>query len=140
MSELPKHPGESSNDDLSPEGKAAAHSRRTFLFKLSVLLNAAVGTVLAAPILAYLLAPAMKKSSSVGAWIAIGSVSDVPAGETRLSPLDDQVLGAVIMWVFGSLVLLVPAMLIALELAGLGGEMQSRKDLPVRSDNRNPAL
>jgi hypothetical protein len=31
-------------------------------------------------------------------------------------------------------------MLIALELAGLGGEMQSRKDLPVRSDNRNPAL
>jgi cytochrome c oxidase assembly factor CtaG len=35
-----------------------------------------------------------------------------------VSPLDDQVLGAVIMWVIGSLVILVPAMPIALELAG----------------------
>jgi cytochrome c oxidase assembly factor CtaG len=58
----------------------------------------------------------------------------------RDSLLDDQVLGAVIMWVIGSLVFMVPAMLIALELAGLGCEMQSRKDLPVRSEKRNPAL
>jgi cytochrome c oxidase assembly factor CtaG len=62
------------------------------------------------------------------------------ANPFQVSPLDDQVLGAVIMWVIGSLVFLVPAMLIALELAGPGGEMQSRKDLPVRPDNRNPAL
>jgi cytochrome c oxidase assembly factor CtaG len=38
----------------------------------------------------------------------------------QVSPLDDQVLGAVIMWVIGSLVFLVRAMLIAFELAGLG--------------------
>jgi cytochrome c oxidase assembly factor CtaG len=37
------------------------------------------------------------------------------------SLLDDQVLGAVIMWVLGSLVFLVPAMILTLRLAGLGG-------------------
>jgi Rieske Fe-S protein len=84
MSELLKHPGESSNDDLSAEGKAAAHSRRTFLFKLSVLLNAAVGTVLAVPIVGYLLAPAMKKSASTGSWVRLGSVDEFPNGQTRL--------------------------------------------------------
>lgn len=45
----------------------------------------------------------------------------------QVSLLDDQVLGAVIMWVIGSLVFLVPAMLIALELAG--GEKQGRENL-----------
>ena len=84
MSELLKHPGESGESELSPEAKAAAHSRRTFLFKLSVLLNGAVGAVLAVPIVGYLLGPAMKKSSAVGSWITIGSVSDFPIGETRL--------------------------------------------------------
>ena len=106
MSELFKHPGESSNDDLSPEGKTAAHSRRTFLFKISVLLNAVVGTVLAVPIAAYLLAPAMKRSANVGSWLTIGSVDDFPVGETRLvdfqSPvarLGDGQTGKVACWV-----------------------------------------
>jgi len=106
MSELLKYPGESSNDGLSPEDKATAHSRRTFLFKLSVLLNAAVGTVLAVPIAAYLLAPAMKKSANVGAWLTVGSVNDFPVGETRLvdfqSPvarLGDGETGKVACWV-----------------------------------------
>jgi cytochrome c oxidase assembly factor CtaG len=37
----------------------------------------------------------------------------------HVSPLDDQVLGAVIMWVAGSVIFLVPAMIITLRLAGL---------------------
>jgi putative membrane protein len=37
----------------------------------------------------------------------------------QVSPLDDQVLGAVIMWVFGSLIFLVPAAVIAMRLAGM---------------------
>ncbi len=49
MSEFLKYPGESSNDALPPEGKAAAHSRRAFLFKLSIGLNALIGTVLPFP-------------------------------------------------------------------------------------------
>ena len=57
----------------------------------------------------------------------------------QVSPLDDQVLGAVIMWVIGSIVFLIPAMLIALELAGGGAEKQNRGSLPLCSDNRKPA-
>ena len=37
----------------------------------------------------------------------------------HVSPVDDQVLGAAIMWVLGSIIFLVPAMLITLELAGM---------------------
>jgi Rieske Fe-S protein len=84
MSEFLKHPGESSNNLLSPEGKAAAHSRRTFLFKVAVGLNAAVGAVLAVPLLGYILGPSLKKSSDVGSWIKLGAVDSFPTGETRL--------------------------------------------------------
>jgi Rieske Fe-S protein len=114
MSELLKHPGESETNALSPEAKAAAHSRRSFLFKLSVLLNGAVGAVLAVPIVGYLLSPTMKKSSTgaadgglgVGAWVGLGPVNDFPVGETRLvdfeSPvksLGDGETGKVACWV-----------------------------------------
>lgn len=106
MSELLKHPGESSNDNLPPEAKAAAHTRRAFLFKLSVLLNAAVGTVLAVPLVGYLLGPAAKKDSSVGSWVDLGKVDDFPIGETRLanfkSPVasfDDGETAKVACWV-----------------------------------------
>jgi menaquinol-cytochrome c reductase iron-sulfur subunit len=85
MSEFLKHPGESSNDSLPPEAKAAAHSRRTFLFKLAVLLNAAVGTVLAVPLVGYLLGPAVKKDAATGAWVNLGPVDGFPVGETRLA-------------------------------------------------------
>jgi Rieske Fe-S protein len=91
VSELLKHPGESANDSLSPEGKAAAHTRRTFLFKLAIGLNAIVGTVLAVPLIGYLLGPVMQKGSQEGAWIAIGSISDFKMGETRLVDFDSPV-------------------------------------------------
>jgi Rieske Fe-S protein len=106
MSEFLKHPGESSNDALSPEGKAAAHSRRTFLFNLSLLLNGAVGVVLAVPLVGYLLGPTTKKSASVGSWVGLGHVDQFPVGETRLvdfeSPvrsLGDGQTGKVACWV-----------------------------------------
>jgi len=84
MSEFLKYPGESKNNDLPPEGKAAAHTRRVFLFKLAVGLNAVVGAVLAVPLVGYLLAPALKKGSNTGSWIKIGEIGDFPVGETRL--------------------------------------------------------
>jgi hypothetical protein len=86
MSEFLKYPGESSNDALSPEGKAQAHTRRVFLFKLAVGLNAVVGAVLAVPLIGYLLGPASRKKSNVGSWINIGDVNDFPVGQTRLAP------------------------------------------------------
>jgi Rieske Fe-S protein len=63
---------------------SAGHSRRAFLFKLSLLANGAVGAILAVPIIGYLLGPAGKKSSSYNSWIALGPLSDFPEGETRL--------------------------------------------------------
>ena len=54
----------------------------------------------------------------------------------QASPLDDQVLGAVIMWVIGSIVFMVPAMLIALELAGVGAAKQSRENLHTYADGK----
>ena len=38
------------------------------------------------------------------------------ANPFQVSPLDDQVLGAVVMWVFGSIAFLVPAMLVTVQL------------------------
>jgi Rieske Fe-S protein len=89
MSELVQHPEDPTPaspptaDDAT--AKAAAHTRRVFLFKLSLALNAAVGAVLAVPLVGYLLGPALKKSSATGSWIALGSVNDFPVGETRLA-------------------------------------------------------
>jgi Rieske Fe-S protein len=64
--------------------RAAKHSRRAFLFKVSLLANGAVGAVLAVPILGYLFGPAARKASSYNSWVALGPVSDFPEGETRL--------------------------------------------------------
>ncbi|HEY4380248.1 MAG TPA: Rieske 2Fe-2S domain-containing protein [Acidobacteriaceae bacterium] len=72
-------------DAPSPEAKAAAHTRRAFLFKLSVALNVAVGAVLAVPLVGYLLGPALKKNANPGAWIPLGPLTDFPVGETRLA-------------------------------------------------------
>jgi len=91
MSELLKYPGESGNDNLTPEGKAAAHTRRAFLFKLAVGLNAAVGVVLAVPLVGYLLGPAMKRDSKEGSWVSLGPMSDFTTGETRLVDFESPV-------------------------------------------------
>ena len=87
---MDQHDIDSHSDRPQPLGttevvKPAAHSRRVFLFKLSLWLNGAVGAVLAVPIVGYLLAPALKKRSEEEAWISIGTVSGFPEGETRLA-------------------------------------------------------
>jgi len=71
--------------EIAAAAKAAAHTRRAFLFKLSLAMNAAVGAFLAVPLIGYLLGPAMKKPSETGAWIPLGKLSDFPVGETRLA-------------------------------------------------------
>ena len=83
MSQFLKYPGESRNDQLPPAEKAVAHSRRTFLFKLSLALNAIVGSVLAVPLVGYLLGPA-KRDSDVGSWVSLGAADSFPMGEIRL--------------------------------------------------------
>ncbi len=63
----------------------ADRSRRIFLFKLSVLINGAVGAVLAVPILGYVLGPVFRKSSTEYSWITLGPLNEFPEGETRLA-------------------------------------------------------
>jgi menaquinol-cytochrome c reductase iron-sulfur subunit len=76
------------SDQVTPKepenANSAGHSRRAFLFKLSLLLNGAVGAVLAVPLVEYLLGSALKKGSSYNSWVKLGLLSDFPEGETRL--------------------------------------------------------
>ncbi len=83
----PEQPGE--NELI--HAKQAAHSRRAFLFKLSLLANGAVGAVLAVPIVGYLLGPALKKKSFNDSWVGLGPVSGFPEGETRLATFRNPV-------------------------------------------------
>jgi Rieske Fe-S protein len=87
--------GPSSDQPIEPNrAKQAAHSRRAFLFKLSLLANGVVGAVLAVPIVGYLLGPAFRKNSSDESWIDLGPLSAFPEGETRLARFRNPVTTA----------------------------------------------
>ena len=68
-------------------------TRRGFLFKVAVGLNALVGAVLAAPIVGYLLGPALKKDEEINQWVRLGTVDDFPAGKTRFAEYTNPVVG-----------------------------------------------
>ncbi len=68
----------------NPLNEPSEHSRRKFLFKVALLLNGAVGAVLAVPVLGYLLGPYFKKNSSYNYWVPVGNLEQFPPGETRL--------------------------------------------------------
>jgi menaquinol-cytochrome c reductase iron-sulfur subunit len=59
-------------------------SRRTFLFKLSIAVNALVAAAIATPVIGYLLGP-IRKNGRYNSWIALGQVSDYHEGETALA-------------------------------------------------------
>lgn len=58
-------------------------SRRTFLTKFALLVNSGVGLLLAVPMLGYLLAPVLKKSSLK--WVSLGAIERFPEGQTRMA-------------------------------------------------------
>jgi Rieske Fe-S protein len=78
--------------DDAARSRLAGHSRRTFLFKLSLLANGAVGAVMAVPIIGYLFGPASKKNAE--SWINLGPISNFPEGETRLATFRNPVTTA----------------------------------------------
>jgi Rieske Fe-S protein len=56
------------------------------MVKLGVLLNGAVGAVLAVPIVRYLLSPVTRgQSSGSESWLSLGSLTEFPEGQTRLA-------------------------------------------------------
>ncbi len=69
----------------NPMNSPSEHSRRKFLFKVALLLNGAVGAVLAVPVLGYLFGPFFRKNSSYNNWVSVGNLEQFPPGETRLA-------------------------------------------------------
>ena len=60
-------------------------SRRGLFMKLGILFNGLVATLIAVPIVEFLLSSITRRSNSYLSWVALGSVSQFPEGETRLA-------------------------------------------------------
>ena len=65
----------------------SSSSRRGFLFKLGLGLNALGAVLVGIPVVGYILAPARKVSAQT--WIKLGMVTTYPEGETRLAIYDN---------------------------------------------------
>ena len=61
-------------------------SRRAFFAKVGLLLNGLVGTVLAVPVLGFLLSPVLRERKSASqSWVSLGGLDHFPEGQTRLA-------------------------------------------------------
>jgi menaquinol-cytochrome c reductase iron-sulfur subunit len=58
--------------------------RRKFLFKLSIAINAAIGLLIATPVIRFLLGP-LRPKGSYDSWITLGKLADYPEGSTLLA-------------------------------------------------------
>jgi menaquinol-cytochrome c reductase iron-sulfur subunit len=76
-------PGASAHSAESTTNQAL-ESRRSFLFKVSIAVNALVAAAIATPVIGYLLGP-IRKKGGYNSWIALGEVSDYHEGETVLA-------------------------------------------------------
>lgn len=68
---------------VAHDGEAAV-SRRAFLFKVSIAVNALVAAAIATPVVGYLLGP-IRRKGRYNSWIALGGVSRYREGETVLA-------------------------------------------------------
>src|SRR4030095_9848066 len=62
-------------------------SRRGFLFKLGLALNAIAAALVGIPVIGYLLAPVRGRGGQ--AWIKLGTVGSFPEGQTRLATYEN---------------------------------------------------
>jgi Rieske Fe-S protein len=68
-------------------------SRRGIFLKLGLLLNGAVGLMLAIPVVRYLFSPvARDRKPGYRAWVSLGGVENFPAGQTRLATYRNPVV------------------------------------------------
>jgi Rieske Fe-S protein len=61
----------------------AASSRRGFLFKLGLGLNAIAAVLVGVPVVGYIFGPARRRAAE--AWITLGPLQSFPEGQTRLA-------------------------------------------------------
>ena len=86
-----------SSSFLEPQGpkRPGDFSRRQALLKIATLFNAAVGGLLAIPIVGYLLSPVTRgRKSGYDSWISLGAIDQFPSGETRLATYRNPVADA----------------------------------------------
>ncbi len=68
-------------------------TRRAFLVKLGLGLNALIGAMLAVPIVRYILSPiARERRPGYESWLSLGSLDRFPAGQTRLATYRNPVV------------------------------------------------
>ena len=60
-------------------------SRRNLLMNIGVAINAVVGLAIAAPVIGYVLGPAMRKKGYYKSWVSLGPLNRFPNGQTRLA-------------------------------------------------------
>jgi menaquinol-cytochrome c reductase iron-sulfur subunit len=75
--------------DLAPETEEqrleqGRVSRRAFMMKVGIALNAAVGVAISVPVVAYLLGPVLRRKDQYLAWVDLGDTRKFPPGETTL--------------------------------------------------------
>ena len=82
----PKHPQSVESTPTAPANQpdARTQDRRNFLFKLSIAINAAIGLLVATPVIRFLLGP-LRPKGSYDSWIALGKVADYQPGTTILA-------------------------------------------------------
>ena len=73
--------------DSVPPSTPSSASRRGFLFKLGLGLNALGAILVGIPVVGYILAPDRKASAQT--WIKLGTVTTYQEGETRLAIYDN---------------------------------------------------
>jgi len=68
-------------------------SRRRMLMKVGILFNAAVGAILAVPIVRYILSPVTReRKAGYESWLSLGPLTQFPQGQTRLATYRNPVV------------------------------------------------
>jgi Rieske Fe-S protein len=60
-------------------------SRRALFAKIGLLLNGLVATIIAVPVLGFLLSPALRERKSPLSWVSLGTLDRFPEGQTRMA-------------------------------------------------------
>ena len=60
-------------------------TRRNVLMNIGIAINAVVGLAIAAPVIGYVLGPALRKKNFYKSWVTLGGIDRYPNGQTRLA-------------------------------------------------------
>jgi Rieske Fe-S protein len=69
-------------------------SRRAFFAKVGLLVNGLVATVIALPIVGFLLSPVLRERTSAQSWVSLGGLDGFPEGQTRLATYHNPVVNS----------------------------------------------